>query len=104
MLFAALLIIFLLLPDLYPHCSCCGKKKFRGSFKIHEAIGFRLGYGSSRSICKKCSLKYAIADLEGYYRYDHIRRKVIIDLDKAREKKELTNSYVKMKKRKSTHF
>lgn len=95
MLFAAVFLLFLLLPDIYPRCLCCGEKKLRMFFKIHEPTGLTPGYGSNKSICKKCSRKYEIDDLDGYYRFDHIRRKVVIDFSKVRESRDIPTSLEK---------
>ena len=104
MLFATTLLIYMLIPDILPRCSCCGKLKLRTFFRVHKTTGLKPGYSSNKSICKKCCRKYEIDDLDGYYRFDHIRRKVVIDLDKVRASKELLSPRgTRMKRGRSSH-
>lgn len=82
MYFAALafIILFLLyIPDMFPKCSCCGKKKFKPFFRIHRVVGINPGYGGSRSVCNKCCVEYGIETLDDLDRLMDIRRKMKLD-------------------------
>ena len=75
---AAFLAVLALLyiPELFPGCSCCGKKKFRPFIRIHRAVSLNPGYGGCRSVCRKCCLKYDLKDLADLDRFIEVRRKV----------------------------
>lgn len=74
------LILFLLyIPDIFPECSCCRKKKFRLFFRIHRAVSINPGYGGSRSVCIKCCRKYNIEDLKDLDNLKLIKRKLKLD-------------------------
>lgn len=69
-------LILLYIPELFPLCSCCKKKKFRPFIRIHKAVGISPGYGGSRSVCRKCCIRYDLKDLNDLERFIKVRRKV----------------------------
>lgn len=73
-----IILLFLYIPDMFPLCSCCNKKKFRPFFRIHKAVGIHPGYKGCRSVCTKCCRKYDLKDLKDLDRLIHISRKVRI--------------------------
>lgn len=73
---AALLIIVMFWPDIFPYCSSCKKVKPRFRFKIHKSVNLRLGYSANRSVCKKCCGKYGIDSLREYERIEQIRKRL----------------------------
>ncbi len=77
-LFAAFLAVLALLyiPELFPRCSCCGRKKFRPFIRIHKAVDINPGYSGCRSVCRKCCIKYDLKDLADLDRFIKVRRKV----------------------------
>lgn len=76
----AFIVMFLLyIPDMFPKCSCCGKKKFKAFFRIHRVVGINPGYSGSRSVCSKCCLEFSIEDLDDLDRLMDIRRKMKLD-------------------------
>jgi len=76
---AAIILFLLYIPDMFPKCSCCGKKKFKPFFSIHRVVGINPGYSGSRSICKRCCREYNIESLCDLDRLIEIRRKMKID-------------------------
>ncbi len=76
---AAVILILLYIPDLFPLCSCCGKKKFKPFISIHRVIGINPGYSGSRSVCKRCSREYNIESFGDLDRLIEIKRKMKID-------------------------
>jgi len=76
----AFTILFLLfIPDMFPKCSCCLKKKFRPLIRIHMAVSMNPGYGGSRSVCVKCCRKYDIKDLKELDQLIIIKRKLKLE-------------------------
>lgn len=69
-------MFFLYIPELFPLCSCCKRKKFRPFIKIHKAVGISPGYRGCRSICRKCCLTYNLKDLADLDHLLQARRKV----------------------------
>lgn len=78
-IFAFTILFVLFIPDMFPKCSCCFKKKFRPFFKIHKSISINPGYGGSRSVCIKCCRKYGIEELKDLDRLILIKRKLKLD-------------------------
>ncbi len=72
------ILFFLYIPDMFPLCSCCNRKKFRPFFRIHKAVRINPGYKGCRSVCTKCCRKYDLKDLNDLDRLMHISRKVKI--------------------------
>ncbi|HOQ08156.1 MAG TPA: hypothetical protein PK127_09735 [Clostridiales bacterium] len=72
------ILFFLYLPELFPSCACCGKKKPRPFFRIHRAVSLSLGYRGCRSVCTKCCRKHDLKDLKDLDRLVRINRKVRI--------------------------
>ncbi|HEY8348877.1 MAG TPA: hypothetical protein VIM13_03485 [Clostridia bacterium] len=70
------ILFFLYLPDLFPSCACCGKKKPRPFFRIHKAVSLSPGYRGCRSVCTKCCRKHDLKDLNDLDRLIQINRKV----------------------------
>lgn len=76
----ALIILFILfIPDIFPKCSCCHRKKLRPFIRIHRAVSINPGYGGSRSVCAKCCRKYNIEDLKDLDQIIIIKRKLKLD-------------------------
>lgn len=73
-----IILFFLYIPDLFPQCSCCGKKKFRFFFRIHKVVGISPGYRGCRSVCRKCCKKYDLKDLSDLDKLMSITRKLKI--------------------------
>lgn len=79
----ALFIIFVLLfPDIFPKCILCGKTKLRFFFKIHKAVGIMPGYGSNKSVCKKCCKSYNIISFSDLNKVINAKSKAEIELIK----------------------
>jgi hypothetical protein len=76
---AAITIFILLFPDIFPKCYLCDKKKLWFHFKIREFISLKPGYGSSKSVCKKCCSKYNIDSRTEMERVRRIKRKAMLD-------------------------
>lgn len=76
---AAIILFLLYIPDMFPKCACCGKKKFKPLIGIHRVVGIKPGYSGSRSVCKKCCREYNIESLYDLDRLIDIRRKIKID-------------------------
>ncbi len=80
------LVVLLLLtaiafvPEVFPVCSCCGKKKFIMFFKINKAIKIHPGYSGSKSVCRKCCRLYGIETLQDLQKVLNIRRKIELNL------------------------
>lgn len=74
---AIFLLFVLFIPDIFPLCSCCHRKKLRPFIKIHKAVSIHPGYRGSRSVCRKCSEKFRIDDLSDLDRVIRMRRKSI---------------------------
>jgi len=72
------ILFFLYLPDLFPSCECCGKKKPRPFFRIHRVVSLSPGYRGCRSVCARCCRKYDLKDLKDLDRLIQINRKVRI--------------------------
>ncbi len=72
------ILSFFYIPDMFPLCSCCSRKKFRPFFKIHKAVAINPGYKGCRSVCKKCCRKYDLKDLKDLDKLMRISRKVRI--------------------------
>jgi|GEM_PF-472650 len=77
---AALLFTLAFIPDMFPRCSCCRKIKFRLFFKVHKPQKLAPGYGGSKSVCKKCCMKYYINDLKDLDLVYRIRKKAEADV------------------------
>jgi len=74
------IILFMLyIPDIFPKCSCCRKKKLRPFFRIHRAVSINPGYGGSRSVCTKCCRKYNIEDLKDLDHLILVQKKLKLD-------------------------
>jgi len=73
-----IILFFLYIPELFPLCSCCNKKKFRPFFKIHRAVSINPGYRGCRSVCRKCCRKYDLKDLSDLDKLMHITKKLKI--------------------------
>lgn len=74
-----IILFFLYLPELFPLCACCGKKKPRLFFRIHRAVSLNPGYKGCRSVCTKCCRKYDLNDLKELDRLMQVSRKLKID-------------------------
>ena len=61
---SVLAVFITLIPDIFPYCSCCRKKKFRPFFKLHVPVSFKLWYGGYKSVCRKCCRKYYINSID----------------------------------------
>ncbi len=70
------LLFILSLPDLFPLCSCCYKKKLRPFIKIHIIVSIHPGYSGSRSVCRKCSRTYGIESLSDLDRLKKIQKRI----------------------------
>lgn len=76
-----LLTVIAFIPEIFPVCSCCGKKKFRAFIKISKAVKIHPGYSGSKSVCRKCCRLYGIETLQDLKKVLSIRRKIEINLD-----------------------
>jgi hypothetical protein len=75
--FLAAIVLFLLyIPELFPKCHLCKKKKPRFLFKVHRAVSLNIGYGGNRSICKKCCRQYALSDIADLERLQKIKKRI----------------------------
>lgn len=72
-------LIFLYIPELFPLCSCCKRKKFRPFIKIHKAVGISPGYSGCRSVCRKCCTRYDLKDLDDLDRLIKVRHKLRLE-------------------------
>ena len=73
-----IILFFLYLPELFPSCACCGKKKTKPFFRIHRAVSLSPGYKGCRSVCTRCCRKHDLNDLKDLDRLSQISRKVKI--------------------------
>lgn len=78
-LFSAVILLLLFLPDLLPRCSCCGKLKPRPFIRIHRPVGLNPGYRGNRSVCIKCCRKYDITALSDLNRLNVIKRQIRLE-------------------------
>lgn len=76
---SAVILFLLFMPDMFPMCALCRRKKPRFLFRIHRAVSINPGYSGSRSVCTKCCRDHDIEDLEDLDRLIMIRRKVRLD-------------------------
>lgn len=79
MILLSIILLMLYIPDIFPECSCCRKKKLRPFFRIHRAVSISPGYGGSRSVCTKCCRKYNIEDLKDLDHLIHVQKKLKLD-------------------------
>jgi hypothetical protein len=80
MISASLICILIFLPELLPRCSCCRRLKPRVFFKIHTCVGLNPGYRGNLSVCRKCSKRYGISNLDDYKVFNTVRRKVEVQM------------------------
>ena len=73
---ASIILFVLFIPDIFPRCSCCRKKKLRPFIRIHRAVSINPGYGGSRSVCTKCCRKYDIENLKDLDKLMLVKRKL----------------------------
>lgn len=78
-LFSAVILLLLFLPELLPRCSCCGKLKPRPFIRIHRPVGLNPGYRGNRSVCIKCCRKYDITVLSDLDRLNVIKRQIRLE-------------------------
>jgi len=79
-LISGFLVLFLLyVPEIFPKCGCCQKKKFRMFFRIHRAVSVRPGYSGNRSVCRRCCREYGITDINDLDKIRDIKRRLKID-------------------------
>jgi hypothetical protein len=76
---AFIILTFMFLPDIFPNCACCGRKKPRPFFMIHKVVGLSPGYRGNRSVCTKCCRKYGIKSLKDLEQVRSIRRKLKLE-------------------------
>jgi hypothetical protein len=81
-----LLCVLVFLPELLPRCSCCKKLKPRIFFKIHTSVGLNPGYRGNMSVCRKCSKRYNIYNLDDLKVFKSIRRKVEVQVESSMNK------------------
>lgn len=72
------ILFFLYIPELFPYCACCRKKKPRPFFRLHKAVGLSPGYRGCRSVCSKCCRKYDLNDFRDLDRFMEVSRKLQI--------------------------
>jgi len=75
-----IVLLFMYLPDIFPVCACCGKKKPRPFFRIHKVVGLSPGYRGNRSVCIKCCRKYGINSLKDLEQVRDIKRRLKLEL------------------------
>jgi hypothetical protein len=79
LIIAAIILFFMFLPDIFPKCECCGRKKPRPFFRLHKVVGLSPGYRGNKSVCTKCCRRYDIESLKDLDQVRAVKRRLKLE-------------------------